>query len=1128
MLDHSDRVGRWRSVRARVQHIVKSIDSKIESNYQAYLFILSLALFASPCGGAKADIIVDDNNSAGQFQIVTAPGNYTQTINLIDDSGFAIEVDSTNGPNGILRIRSGAIVATDGNSALIVRSGTEVSHVDIQGVLLSTLQNAINTASNSTITTFTNSGTIQADSTGAAAAFFGGTVTDFANTGSIQHSTGSAGLVIDNATTLTNDTTGTISSAGFMAVRLGFSNPATIGSFTNRNLISGGTIGIELGRQAGSTAGITNSGTITGGVDGLVVLNGSELTAFDNTGGVIQSTGASGAGLHLSEDQDISITNAGTLRSTSTGNGLLLDTEGQTRDFTNSGTISSDFGTAIVAEAAMTGDTDGFVNSGTITGGGGIAIDARDAFRLTNSGGITGDISHTTAGVLTVKQTGGWIDGDITSTADAAHDLEFGGGTITGNIVLDGTTANTFALNGAIVLGDVDLGDGAAHTVSLSEGSISGALDIGSGTTALTIHAAAGDTVTIGSLATDSTTTTNIGGAGDVHITTFTVDGAVNQSAGTLSATALSIGPGGSFTQSGASVLNVPVVNLNGAATLNLNGTTARVTGAISGTVDSQVFVNGTFTSEGTIDVGHFEIADGGVFNMAHDVTVTSPTTFANLGTLVIEAGDTVTVTGNYTQGADGVLQTNVANDTAFGKLVVTGTATLPSNARIHVNVADADFGFTAAEMRNVVSAGTLVSDGTFVVTDNSSLFDFQAVVSGSAVDLCLAAAGRSCGDGSSTGVLDAVVANGNEPGVGAAVVFDDLIDAFVADGTSGNSGMDDVIGLLGALGTQRDVSDAVSQTLPLLAGSAAIPVKDALSGTRRIVRSRLSDNGGRPMRDLTLADKHIWVTGFGTRHDYDGRRGVTGYDGSSAGLVIGADGNIGARTELGVAFAHSSTDIDSDTKLNSADIDTYQLIGYGRYALSGTTEASFQIGLGWSETDGKRTIAFVGGAPVARSSYDSASVHLGGGIGRTIEIDGATQFVPSMRVDYTRLESDGYTETGAGALNIDAASDRLTALELGVGGELRFRINDKVGLIASVDLAYDTLNERAAITGKFAGGGGGFVTRGIDPGPWIGHAGLGLPITLDNGARIAVRYDLEARDDTGNHTASVTFRRRF
>ena len=96
------------------------------------------------------------------------------------------------------------------------------------------------------------------------------------------------------------------------------------------------------------------------------------------------------------------------------------------------------------------------------------------------------------------------------------------------------------------------------------------------------------------------------------------------------------------------------------------------------------------------------------------------------------------------------------------------------------------------------------------------------------------------------------------------------------------------------------------------------------------------------------------------------------------------------------------------------------------------------------------------------------------------------------------------------------------------MGGELRFRINDKVGLIAGVDLAYDTLNERAAITGSFAGGGGAFVTRGIDPGPWIGHAGLGLPITLDNGARIAVRYDLEARDDYGNHTASVTFRRRF
>ncbi|MDA4848920.1 autotransporter outer membrane beta-barrel domain-containing protein, partial [Hoeflea poritis] len=546
--------------------------------------------------------------------------------------------------------------------------------------------------------------------------------------------------------------------------------------------------------------------------------------------------------------------------------------------------------------------------------------------------------------------------------------MEFAGGIVSGNITLDGTTANTFALSGADITGDVDLGDGAAHTVALSSGAIRGSLDIGSGTTELSINVAGGDTVALGTLETNSTTTTTINGTGAVEITTFTVNGAANQSAGTLTTTDLTVGDGGSFTQSGNSVLASSNVRLNGAATLNLNGTTARVTGPIAGGTDSRVFVNGTFTSENTINVGHFEITEGGVFNMAHDVTVTSPTTFANFGRLAVGASDTVTINGNYTQASNAIFQTDVANDTSFGRLVVTGTANLPSNARIDVNVADADFDFAVDEMQDIISAGTLTSDGTFIVTDNSNLFDFEALVSGDTVDLCLATAGGSCTASASIGVYEAVVATGNWPGVGAAVVFDDLIDTFVTAGTSGDSDMDRVIGSLGVLATQQEVSSAVSQTLPLLTASAAIPIENTLSTTRRIIQSRLNDSDWLRPTDPVLADEYIWASGFHTHLDHGDRRAVTGFNGGSTGFVFGADGNIGAGTDLGIAFAYSDTHVNSNTDLNAADIETYQVIGYGRHDLNASTNVNFQLGVGLSETDGQRTISFVDGTPVAHS----------------------------------------------------------------------------------------------------------------------------------------------------------------
>ena len=125
---------------------------------------------------------------------------------------------------------------------------------------------------------------------------------------------------------------------------------------------------------------------------------------------------------------------------------------------------------------------------------------------------------------------------------------------------------------------------------------------------------------------------------------------------------------------------------------------------------------------------------------MGHGIT--PDTAFNNAGTLAVAAAATATITGDYTQTSTGTFRTGVTDDTTYGKLVVTGTATLPTGARIDVNVADPNFAFTATSMADVISAGTLASDGTFAVTDNSALFDFTASMNGNAVDLALAIPG--------------------------------------------------------------------------------------------------------------------------------------------------------------------------------------------------------------------------------------------------------------------------------------------------------------------------------------------------------------------------------------------------
>jgi len=364
--------------------------------------------------------------------------------------------------------------------------------------------------------------------------------------------------------------------------------------------------------------------------------------------------------------------------------------------------------------------------------------------------------------------------------------------------------------------------------------------------------------------------------------------------------------------------------------------------------------------------------------------------------------------------------------------------------------------------------------------------------------------------------VLASATAQQNLPAYAAARVIDDNPDLqaqFV--GMSGDDGA---------------ISDAVTQTLPLLMGATPRVIYNTLSNTNRIIHARLGDNIGMNSGDETMMDKHSWIKAFVTRHDQDDRDGVSGFDGDSKGLVLGIDGDLNDRTKLGIAFAFSNTDITGNTNLNSADIDSYQVVGYGSYAINDRTEVNFQAGLGLSKIDGKRIMI----APVtgtANADYDSTSFNLGMGIGKTFDLSPRTQIVPLARIDYTRVDSDSYTETGDVAVTPflnQVNANRAEALELGLGAKLRHQVNDKTSINADLGVAYDTFNERSAITSSFVGGGPSFTTSGIKPDPWIRRAGLGLTYALQNGAEVIARYDAEVRDDFNDQSASLKVRWAF
>jgi len=330
-------------------------------------------------------------------------------------------------------------------------------------------------------------------------------------------------------------------------------------------------------------------------------------------------------------------------------------------------------------------------------------------------------------------------------------------------------------------------------------------------------------------------------------------------------------------------------------------------------------------------------------------------------------------------------------------------------------------------------------------------------------------------------------------------------------------------------LTTAQQLSDATTQTLPLLTGGSQIASQNALNGINRVIQARISANRGLSSGDVFSGDKNFWIKPFGSRAKQDTTDGVAGYKAETYGLAGGFDGTVGSATRLGLAFAYASSNIDSNSSVarQSADVNVYQLVGYGSYSLDERTELNFQIDAGRNSNDGKRTIAFTN--TVAKSDYNSTSAHIGAGLGRTYAISQQTSLIPSVRADYTWVRDDSYREKGAGLLNLNVNERSTRSFVIGADGKVSHQMNDRTTLTANIGVGYDTLNERSSITAAFAGApGAAFVTHGIKPSPWIGQAGFGLVHQASNGMEISGRYDAEHRTGFLNHTASLKVRWAF
>lgn len=369
----------------------------------------------------------------------------------------------------------------------------------------------------------------------------------------------------------------------------------------------------------------------------------------------------------------------------------------------------------------------------------------------------------------------------------------------------------------------------------------------------------------------------------------------------------------------------------------------------------------------------------------------------------------------------------------------------------------------------------------------------------------------HSCGDLSLKSSLE--VTN-NKVGKNAADVIDSHPNLF---------------SLFGGLGSDEARSNAVNQTLPVMAGGSMHAINSILSNLNRIILNRIDNNRGIASGDSFAGDDYVWMKPFGSWASQGDSHGIAGYKAATYGTAFGLDRPLSTRLNVGAAFAYAHAGIDGNSVLapQSTGVDVYQLAGYGSYQLSDRTSLAFQADVGRNKTNTQRVVALTSG--VAAASYDSTTAHAGVGVARLYYLSEDLSFTPSVRVDYTRVRDDSYAEAGAGLLSLNVRGRSADQLVVGTEGKFSRKLGERTTFNASVGAGYDALNQRAAITAAYAGAAdAAFVTYGLKPSPWIARGGLGMVYRTRAGMELTGRYDIEHRESFVNQTASVKLRWAF
>jgi len=465
----------------------------------------------------------------------------------------------------------------------------------------------------------------------------------------------------------------------------------------------------------------------------------------------------------------------------------------------------------------------------------------------------------------------------------------------------------------------------------------------------------------------------------------------------------------------------------------------------------------------------------------------------------------------NFIPSAGTVIETELKDVNNFGHMVLAGPTNTLNNAIVKISLADNSIIHPADEFVVLNSLLNPITGTVSLIQPNSEFVNFiiKEATSGGILNNQLL-----------TLVAQLVYqAPSQFPLLGEILLSLPLI---------GNIELKNLLAQLNLL-TQQQITQALSSLTPVVNGGGPRLAQNMMAKIFDSIADR-TYSSGRIMMPIPAGDEDymhrgIWTRVIGTTARQGALDDFAGYHARSGGVIVGYDGCYNHCSMFGGALSYSFGDVNTDLDFNQQQtLQGYQFTGYFIHDYGPCRAAYIDLmgAVAYDKFSNTRDIVAGSAHSIAHGSFDGwqYGVNLESGYRFAYGQCEQYQIVPLVKIRYSNLNLNDYTETGSG-LGLIVDNNNMEEFITGAGFKLRCISKNLVPELR-FNILYDWIADIQTASSTFIAGGIPFVSNGLEVPHWTYNLGISLGGYTKNNWLVSLDYDLDLKTEYIGHAGSV------